>query len=363
MLARLGNLIKERYQRYGWTTLLMTVLSSSVGGYLTSRYLETQLAPPEKVEGLPPPGSGSDLQKGKASPPSDAVAGAPSGAEPGAPGTDATAGAPGAPPAEGPVTPGAEPEAVVVANAILPLMDYEPILIRNLFDSANSLHFTSDEPISTDPSEPPPPPPLDVRLFGTVVSVPASYSWAIMSKNEDNAPQETFQIGEDLYGQGTLVSVRRNQVLVRRPDGEEQVVDRWVPGTATAPVAMGAAAKPDATGLGASVRQVGDNKFEIDAKELQNIMDNMDKVTSSARIVPSFENGNPVGFKIFRIKPDSLYNKLGLRNGDVISKINGFEVNSTEKALQMYQLLRTEKQLSLEVTRRGQKQNMDYTIR
>jgi histidinol-phosphate aminotransferase len=33
--------------------------------------------------------------------------------------------------------------------------------------------------------------------------------------------------------------------------------------------------------------------------------------------------GKPVGFKLFSIKPGSLYSKIGLQNGDVINRIRG----------------------------------------
>lgn len=355
----------ETLKKQGWKVGLgFTVLSSVVGAYGTNQYLGHLLEPPEKVDGLPPPGEGLRRQNGLSSPPgsgaSEPVAGAgerPDGSKP----TDTTAsiGAPGDAAVAAPGTPVAGPE----ANVMPPITDYEIILSRYLFDSTKSFSFTPVVPVEPGKDQPPPTPPLDVRLFGTVVASPATYSWAIVSKNEEGAPQETFSIGADLYGQGVMIEVRRKQIVVRRPDGTEQVVDPYNPATNTAPQVATAGGKTDQSGLGDTVRKVGENKYEIDAKEIQAAMDNMDKVTSSARIVPSFENGNPVGFKIFRIKPDSFYNKLGLRNGDVINKINGFDINSTEKALQLLQILRTEKSLNLEMTRRGQKTTMEYTIR
>lgn len=362
----------ETLKKQGWkVALATTVLTSAIGAFGTNRYLEHMLEPPEKVGNLPPPGEGSRRQQGLSSPegsgPVADANGAPSGDKPGEKPGESPDGKPGDTVAGAGDASGAPPEAPVAgpeSNVMPPIMEYEIILSRNLFDPEHPDSFVeptqgpdgSDKTVILTP-------PLDVRLFGTVVAEPASFSWAIVSKNEDGAPQETASVGTDLYGQGTLISVRRRQIVVRRPDGTEQVVDPYNPATNTAPQVQASAGKTDNNGLGDTVRKVGENKYEIDAREIQAAMDNMDKVTQSARIVPSFENGNPVGFKIFRIKPDSFYNKLGLRNGDVINKINGFDINSTEKALQLLQILRTEKSLNLEMTRRGQKTNMEYTIR
>lgn len=363
----------KKYSRQIW--LASTVISSAAGAYMTNRYLETLMEPPEVVEGLPPPGQGRKQQEKQPVTERPRLSGEP-GATPSANGSTVPVADAGAPPGADPSAPGTAPEAApgeappldtsqpVLGASLLPLMEYEPILTRNLFDSANSLSFTPENPVQQVDSGPPPTPPLDARLFATVSAEPASYSWAILTKNEDTAPQETFRVGDDVYGQGTLVRVLRNKVIVRRPDGAEQTLERWTGNANPIPGAQAAVGtKPDPNGLGEGVRMVGENKFEIDAKEIQKALDNMEAVTKSARIVPSFENGSPVGFKVFRIKPDSFYNKLGIRNGDVITKLNGFDMTSTEKALQMFQILRSEKQLSLELTRRGQKMNMEYTIR
>lgn len=363
----------KKYSRQLW--LASTVISSAVGAYMTNRYLETLMEPPEVVEGLPPPGQGRKQQEKQPTTDRPRLSGEP-GATPSASGGPASVADAVPPPGADPNAPGASPDDTggmqppaeasqqALGASLLPLLDYEPILTRNLFDSANSLSFTPENPVQPVEAGVPPTPPLDARLFATVAADPASYSWAILSKNEDAAPQETFRVGDDVYGQGTLVRVMRNKVMVRRPDGEEQTLERWtgVANPTAGPVAS-VGTKPDPNALGEGVRMVGENKYEIDAKEIQKALDNMEAVTKSARIVPSFENGSPVGFKVFRIKPDSFYNKLGIRNGDVITKLNGFDMTSTEKALQMFQILRSEKQLSLELTRRGQKMNMEYTIR
>lgn len=366
---------KQLSKTYGWkVSLSLTVLSSAGGAYVTNRLLEKQLEPPEKVEGLPRPGAGTERQQGLATAarpgesPTGTASGAPSpdatptaGARPSeagvTAGTDGTAPAPGAAPGAGTEPPAAP------GNEMPPLMDYEVILTRNLFDPNNPLRFSENQPIAEAGPTEPVVPPLDARLYQTVEADPTRYSWAILSRNDDTSPQETFKIGDELYGQGTIKRIGRKKIVVQRPDGGEQTLEIWngQPAPGSAKVADGS--KTDSNGLGDTIRKIGENKFEIDAKEIQAALDNMDKVTSSARIVPSYENGSPSGFKIFRIKPDSFYNKLGLRNGDVIKKINGFDINSTEKALQMFQILRTEKSLSIELARRGQNMTMDYTIR
>ena len=81
------------------------------------------------------------------------------------------------------------------------------------------------------------------------------------------------------------------------------------------------------------------------------------------RVVPSMKNGQPNGFKLYAVRPSSVYAKLGLTNGDTLQSINGFELTSADKALEVYTKLREATQLQVEITRRGKPMTLNYSIR
>lgn len=64
---------------------------------------------------------------------------------------------------------------------------------------------------------------------------------------------------------------------------------------------------------------------------------NLHLLAQQARIVPAFQNGRAVGFKLFSIRPSSDFARAGLHNGDVVTRINGIELSSPERALEAYQ--------------------------
>src|SRR5204863_424793 len=82
------------------------------------------------------------------------------------------------------------------------------------------------------------------------------------------------------------------------------------------------------------VRQLSENQYVVARSEINNALTNLSDLATKARIVPSFKNGVANGFKLFSIVPDSLYAKIGVQNGDVIRRINGYEMNSPDKALE-----------------------------
>jgi general secretion pathway protein C len=82
-----------------------------------------------------------------------------------------------------------------------------------------------------------------------------------------------------------------------------------------------------------------------------------------ARIVPAFKDGVSTGFKLFSIRPDSIYSKIGVQNGDVIRRINGYDLNSPEKALEVYSKLKEANRIDIELERSGSVVRKTYNIR
>ncbi len=110
------------------------------------------------------------------------------------------------------------------------------------------------------------------------------------------------------------------------------------------------------------VKKVADNRYEVRRSVLDGTLSNLSNVATQARIVPSFKNGVANGFKLFSIQPGSLYSSIGVENGDVIQKINGYEINSPDKALEIYQKLRESSHITLEIERNGQVIRKEYNV-
>jgi general secretion pathway protein C len=110
------------------------------------------------------------------------------------------------------------------------------------------------------------------------------------------------------------------------------------------------------------IRKLSDARYEIDRQVIDGALNNLNTLATQARLVPSFENGVANGFKLFQIQPGSLYSAIGIENGDVITRINGYEVNSPDKALEVYQKLRESSHVSIDLKRGGQNLKKDYNI-
>jgi general secretion pathway protein C len=110
------------------------------------------------------------------------------------------------------------------------------------------------------------------------------------------------------------------------------------------------------------VKQTSDNKYDVSRGVIDQQLSNLSTISTQARIVPSFKNGVANGFKLFSIQPGSLYSSIGVENGDVIQRINGYEINSPDRALELLQKLRETSHVVIELERGGQPIRKEYNI-
>jgi general secretion pathway protein C len=88
-----------------------------------------------------------------------------------------------------------------------------------------------------------------------------------------------------------------------------------------------------------------------------------EQLASAARIVPSIVDGKPAGFKLYAVRPGSWIDRLGVRNGDLLESVNGYELTTPAQALLAYMSLRNETRFAVRIVRRGLPQTLSFEIR
>ena len=111
------------------------------------------------------------------------------------------------------------------------------------------------------------------------------------------------------------------------------------------------------------VNKVGDGQYEVNRSRLNEELEDMDRLLRQARAVPHRQDGQTVGFKVVGVRSNSLFRSLGIRSGDILTSVNGESLNSLNKALGLFEQLRSSDNLSLSVQRRGQDKTLEYSIR
>ena len=91
---------------------------------------------------------------------------------------------------------------------------------------------------------------------------------------------------------------------------------------------------------------------------------NVETLATKMRVVPHKGSDGAVdGYRLSAIRRGSLFDKLGIKNGDVVHGVNGMPLTNTDGAFQAFQTLQTESAFTFEVTRRNQRQTFEYEVR
>ncbi len=120
-------------------------------------------------------------------------------------------------------------------------------------------------------------------------------------------------------------------------------------------------------GLEDKIDQLSETEFVIRREAMENAMkDGMNSLMTQARVIPNFAGSGDDravdGFRIYGIKPDSVYQYLGLLNGDVIKSINGQTMDDLEKALSLMSGLKTQTSFTVEIERKRRPLEMHYEV-
>lgn len=196
---------------------------------------------------------------------------------------------------------------------------------------------------------------VNYRLIGTVEG--DVFAGAVL---EDKSGQAFYRINQKLPDGSAMVKIMHNKVTIKRSDGATvnlEVVDD------TKIVAVPPQPGAGANGSGVGVKRLSDGKFMVDQQEVLASTENMGQILTQARALPYIEQGKTVGFKISEIIPGSIYEKIGLQNGDVIQRVNSQDVDDPAKFFQLYQGLKNERSIAIDLLRNGQRQTLNYDIR
>lgn len=206
---------------------------------------------------------------------------------------------------------------------------------------------------------------INVKLLGTLVSPVREWSMAtILLDDKSKLVREGLLLNDVVE-----VSEIHPRYIILRQGENVSVVTLWdvaKPKTSPkdAPMVADAGLVPGNEGesFAAGIQKKGPYDYQIDRNMLEEQLQDLTKLGMQARIVPNYEAGKYAGFRLVGIRPNSLYKSIGLQSGDLLQRINGEEIDTPNKAIQLFESLRNSSQIAIDVVRRGKKVTMNYTI-
>ncbi len=199
---------------------------------------------------------------------------------------------------------------------------------------------------------------LKLKLWGTAVFDKGN-SFSII-EDLGARKQGVYGINETVPGNATVKAISWDRVILSHNGRDEILELEEAKNTAGPHPAMAAA--PAAPGAASGIQQVSENEFTVPKSEVDSALENMSQLFTQIRAVPHFEGGQSIGFRLFAIRRGSLFDRIGLKNGDIIRSINGNEMTDPSKAMALLQELREASNLDVDITRNQQPQKLTYNI-
>jgi general secretion pathway protein C len=229
-------------------------------------------------------------------------------------------------------------------------LEYAPLMKNNPFGiSGGEIKLlTSSAPANAQT--------MDLILIGTVAG-PKELSYAVFK--DAAGIQEVFRVGENIHGMGRLYSVKNDRALIRQGGKitEIPIEDIVKIKEVKAPAS--------ATGASSSAfaQRIGRGSYIVDQARLQQMIANPGQMMTDARLRPNTAGGKQEGFTLSEVKPNGIYQSLGLQDGDVLLRINEYDISNPERALQAFTALKGLDRVQIDLIRSGSRMTMTYQIK
>jgi general secretion pathway protein C len=249
----------------------------------------------------------------------------------------------------------------------------DPVLTRNPFDSVTGPIIGGSTPEIPDGVPPDPDAPTSDEDpacgFGRVVLISANSDpeWSFAAIDDGTGGSKLRRLGENV-GSHTIQAFGWDRVWL----AEGSKVCQLKLGEGKAAAKKTAARKPAkksrrggkklSADMASKINKISDTEFTVERSVVDQILENQAELMRSARILPEKEGDKVVGIRLFGIRNGTLLNHLGMKNGDRLESINGFNMSDPQKALEAYGRLRTAQSLKVKVNRKGKPMTLEFKI-
>lgn len=249
------------------------------------------------------------------------------------------------------------------AQKVKTIESYQVIFSRNLFNSKGMIPGDISE--ETHLNAPAVKTSLPLNLVGTLILKNELLSIATI---EDKATSLVYALRfeDEIPNKIQIFKIEPKKVtFINKNSGKKEyieIIDDLImsPRMIQSSPNLGSKASSNET----PIEKLSPTQFSVARTEVDKALSNLHNVLTQARAIPNFENGAPAGYKLFQIVPGSIYDKLGLMNGDTLIGLNGEAVNDPGKAFEMLNQLKTSNHLELQIKKDdGKSLNYVYDIR
>ena len=184
----------------------------------------------------------------------------------------------------------------------------------------------------------------DFELKGTV-ACNSSFGF-IFIEERDTHKQKLYRLG-DKIGSAKLTKITRNTAILK--SGEREIT-------------LKVKSTIEGSLLSDSPNRAAPRSFTLSKKTVNENLNDLKSIMSQAVMRPYLNKGVQEGLIISNIAPNSLYEKMGLQNGDILIDVNNKPLQSADNLLQTVNLMQSGNRIDLNVKRNGKIETINYSF-
>ena len=238
-----------------------------------------------------------------------------------------------------------------VRETMAPLKQYHIITDRNLFNTTPQKITEQPQKIEIEALKQTN---LKLKLWGTVTRQDGA-AYAVIEDTKTRE-QNLYRTGDAIQDATVKMILREKVVLTVNESDEILTMEEIVSSRKSQ-----RAGKKDRSTPKLPVSSYS-RKVTLNRQNMESALENIGQLMDQATIRPHIENGRPAGISITGIKPNAIFRKMRLRNGDVVTGVNGRPIESVEDAVNIFDDFTSSSEIKVDIKRRGRKQTIDYRI-
>jgi general secretion pathway protein C len=194
---------------------------------------------------------------------------------------------------------------------------------------------------------------LKLKLWGTVAGN-GGKTYAVI---EDTAKrvQNLYRVGDTIQNAAVKV-ILREKVVLNVGDKDEVLSMEDIKSSGVPQKRLQSSQRQSRP------RILPRQKIVLKKSDLLGALEDPEALMKQARMRPHFRDGVPDGLMLTGIRPNSIFRKMGLRNGDIIMGVDEEDIRSAEDAIKFYQGLGSSSQAKVQIKRRGRVRTLEYSI-
>lgn len=203
---------------------------------------------------------------------------------------------------------------------------------------------------------------LNIQIMGSIITRNPATN-VVLIKFIESKKVKAFRRGNQILDKYTISSIYDNYINLKHNSQIIKVLKKGFAGSSNSRQRTLSRSIPVNSNYKEDGFERTGNKVAITEAYRDNLIKNqLAKILMHASAEPAIEDGSIIGFRFDQIVSGSIFEKMGIQNGDVITEINDYPLDDVTATVKLLHKLKSQDRFKVRYKRRGQESTLDVNI-